>query len=243
MIRVGLKNLVIAPLIKDNSAMMSESGEPEIVYGALKALPDVQSLELTASVQSVNVDADDATDTIDQCSGYSGTVTRSCFSPDDLSLILGEKKINGIVVSSNVDNAPYFAMGFKSVLQGKDANGKYLYMWILKTKFAQSNMSAQSKGNETLTPQPDAITFKSSSRQCDGEWRMYTMSNDPETDKTFFSLATLQMLATAASSTYAKPVSSVEFADALPATGEAGKIYVTAGTAASYWDGSKFVEF
>lgn len=240
MIRVGLKNAVIAQLTNDQSSTETGTGKASVTYGEIQALPRVQQMDLTATTQSVNVDADDWTDVIDQCSGYTGTITRDCFTPDEMRIIMGEKAIDGINVSTSNDAAPYFALGFKSLLKGVNANGKYLYMWVLKTKFSQSNMTAQSMGNETLTPQPDAITFKSVNRASDNAWRMYTLSDSPDMDATFFSQETLQKLANVASQEYSSPVQAVKFEESLPETGEVGVIYVVA-SAASYWDGSKFV--
>ena len=241
MVRVGLKHAVIAPLIKDLSAIESTSGNAEVVYGAVQALPNVQQIDQTATVQSVNVDADDATEEIGQCTGYNGSIARTSFSPEELALILGEKKIDGLNVSTSVDEAPYFALGYKSKMKGSSAGAStYLYMWILKTKFSQSNLTAQSSGSETLTPQPDTINFKSTNRKADDAWRIYTRSDDPNMDKTFFNQETLQKLANAASQTFASPVTKALFVDELPETGAAGNIYIV-GSDAYYWDGSKFV--
>lgn len=239
MIRVGLKNAVIAPLTKDVDSIESKSGNPEITYGSIIKLPDVQSLELTASVQSTNVDQDDSTDFIEQCTGYSGSITRSSFSPDELAIILAEKKMNNITVSTSNDEAPYFALGFQSKLQGSGSDGNILCMWVLKTKFSQSNFSAQSRGTESLTPQPDSISFKSTNRKADGAWRFYTRTNNAEEIKNFFTQETLQMLADAASQTYTNPVCDVVFAEVLPESGEAGFIYIVSD-AAYYWDGHAF---
>ena len=240
MIRVGLKNAVVAQLTKDIGAQESENGRAEVTYGQVTVLPNSQQVDLTMSVQSVNVDSDDVTDVIDVCTGCSGTLTRNSFTPEEASMLLGEKKIDGINVSTGTDEAPYFAFGFKSLLKGENAGGKYLYMWVLKTKFSLSSMTAQSMGNESLTPQPDALTFKSSGRSADGAWRFHMMSNDPNADSTFFSAETLQKLANAATQVFSSPVQAVSFVETLPETGEVGTIYIAGGTAAHYWDGAKF---
>lgn len=241
MIRVGLKNLVMAELTKDNDANMSQNGTAEVTYGKIKQMPNVQSIELNATLQEANVDSDDTTDVLSVCSGYNGTVTRNAFSPEDLAWLLGEKKVDGINVSTGADEAPYVAFGFKTLLKGKGSGGQYLYMWVLKAKFSQSNFSAQSKGNETLTPQADAISFKSSSRNCDGAWRFYARSNSASMDGTFFSQSTLQKLATATTQVYSQPVSAVSFAESLPSSGEVGTVYIVSDKA-YYWNGTEFAE-
>lgn len=241
-VRVGLKSAVIAPLIKDLGGNETESGLPEVAYGGLIWLPGVQQVDQTATLQSVNVDSDDTTDTIDQCSGYSGTITRDSFSPEEASIVLGEKKVDDFNISTSLDEPGYFAMGYKSMLRGKGANNQHLYMWILKTKFAQSNMTAQSAGIESLTPQADAISFKSVNRDCDGAWRIYIRSNDPNMDSKFFSQETLQKMATAATQVYTSPVGGVEFADTLPDKGIVGHVCIVGGTESYYWNGTEFVK-
>lgn len=241
MVRVGLKKLVMSELITDIGAGMSEDNIPKVVYGAIKPMPNVQSLELNANVQEVNVDSDDGTDIISSCTGYSGSVVRNAFSPEDQAWLLGEKTVDGMNVSTGADDAPYVAFGFKSLLQGEGAENTYLYMWVLKAKFSQSNLSAQSKGNETLTPQADSLSFKSSARECDGAWRFYMRSSEAKADATFFTQKTLQTLADASVQSYAQPVQSVEFVESLPASGDVGVIYI-AGDKAHYWNGASFVE-
>lgn len=241
MIRVGCTKAVVAPLLSDKSEFETEERTPEIVYGSIVSLPNVQQVDLTMSVQSTNVDSDDTTDVVDVCTGCSGTLTRNSLSPDEASLLLGETKVNGINVSKGRDEAPYCAFGFQSLLKGEGANGRYLCHWILKTKFALSNMTSQSMGNESLTPQADSLTFKSTSRECDGAWRLYIRTNDEEEIKKFFSQETLQTLTNAVTQTFAKPINSVEFVDALPASGNVGVIYIN-DNKGYYWNGSGFVE-
>ena len=65
MIRVGVKQAVVMPLLKDQNELETESGKPEVQYGAPVILPRLQKVELTPRMQSVDVDADDWTDTLD----------------------------------------------------------------------------------------------------------------------------------------------------------------------------------
>ena len=244
MIRVGVKQAVVMPLLKDQNELETESGKPEVQYGAPVILPRLQKVELTPRMQSVDVDADDWTDTLDLCSGYDGTVTRDSFTPDDLALLLREKKIDDINVSTYHDEPGEFAFAFKAQLAGIKSNNPdkpmYSYVMVLKTKFSQGSYSAESKGNNKLTPQPDALSFKSSNRNADGAWRFHAYSDDPDFGKKFFTQETAQKLAGVAVQTFGNPA-EVVFADVQPETGEAGKVYIVSDVA-YYWNGSAFVE-
>ena len=241
MIRVGCKKAVVAPLLRDKSEFETESRSPEVLYGDIMSLPNVQNIDFTMSVQSSNVDSDDSTDIINVCCGCSGTITRNSFTPDEQAVLLGETKVNGINRSKGTDEAPYFALGHQSVLKGENSDGKHLCQWILKTKFALNNMTAQSMGNESLTPQADALTFKSSCRECDGDWRAYILTNNKEEIEKFFTKETLETLSNAATQTFVKPVSTVSFVDTLPTSGEVGVIYIN-DNKGYYWNGAEFIE-
>lgn len=242
LIRVGVRQACLMELLEDVSEYEAADGNAYVRYGAPKYLPNVQKIDLTANTQETDVDADDTTMPLSVCSGYDGSVTRNSFEPDVQSWILGEKKVDGIIVSTSNDKPKSFAFCFKSLMDGEDDSGKetYLYMMILKTKFSQSNFSAESKGRKKLTPQPDELSFSSSNRKADGAWRFYARSNDPTFGKSFFTQETAQLLSEAANSVYYAPA-EVVFVDALPDSGQAGIIYIQAN-AAYYWDGSAFVK-
>lgn len=241
MIRVSCKKAVVALLNRDKSELEAEARTPEVLYSDIMPLPNVQNIDLTMSVQSVNVDSDDTTDAIESCTGCSGTITRDSFSPEENAILLGEKRINGINVSRGGDEAPYCALGWQQLMKGQNADNKHLCMWILKTKFALGSMTSQSMGNETLTPQADAMTFKSSSRKCDDAWRFYILTNKQDEINKFFTNETLQTISDAASQTFIQPVSKVDFVDTLPAVGEVGVIYIN-NTKGYYWNGTSLVE-
>ena len=192
-IRIGLKGFRIAELTKDESATTSESGTASVAYEEIKVLPDVQNINLTARVQSQNVDADDVTTVLNMCTGYDGTVQRTFFTPEEQAELLGEKTVDGIVMSTDNDVAPEFAVGFQTQL----SDGKILAMWLLRAKFSVSDFTGETKGSETLNPQSDTVSFKSLTRAADNAWRFYKVVDDEADLATFFSDTTLQKLATA----------------------------------------------
>ena len=191
-IRLGLKGLVVAALTKDVSAAMAEDNEAKVEYGEVKHLENVQSIDLTARTQSTNIDADDTTDVLTECTGYDGESQRTMFTPAETAELLGEEiDDDGTVTSTEMDEPPEFAVGFQCKIRG----GQILAMWLLRTKFSMNNFSAQSGGAETLNPQSDTLSFKSLTRKADGAWRRYKLVNSEEEAAAFLSKATLVKLA------------------------------------------------
>lgn len=169
-IRTGVKGLRVAPLIDDISASMSEDGAAKVTYGDIKKLPDLQNIDLTVRTQTAEVDADDESDTLSKCTGCDGKVQRTMFSPQELAMLLEETVLeDGSVVSSANDEPGEFATGFYCRING----GTYLAMWLLRTKYSPTDMSAETAGNEKLNPQSDTISFKSMPRKADNMWRIW----------------------------------------------------------------------
>lgn len=192
-IRTGLKGLRIAPIIKDVSASMSDDGIAKIVYGAIQKLKDIQTAELTMRTQSVDVDADDSTDTIAQCSGCDGKIQRTFFEPKELAILLDETILeDGSVVSSGEDEPGEFATGFYCKVYG----GGYLAQWLFRTKYTTPDLSAESAGGEKLNPQSDTIAFKSMKRQADGVWRRHILVETEEEALAFLAEENLNKLYT-----------------------------------------------
>lgn len=242
MVKVGCKNAVVAELTQDVNAIASSDGAAKVTYSAPILLPRVQEISLTPNVQRVDVDADDWTDVISRCAGYNGTIRRDLLSPEEARILLGEKQLDGMNVATADDEQKYFALGFMAKIKGVNSTANsYSYFWILKTKFAQSEMTATSAGTNNLTPQADSLSFNSTNRECDNAWRFYAVSDDATFGKTFFTQTTLQKLATAATQTYTDPVSEVVFAAELPESGDAGKIYIVSN-ASYYWNGTEMVK-
>lgn len=239
MIRIGLKYAVAAKLLKDLGKNETEDGNPVLQYGPLRQLPKLQKLDYTPKITSVVVPADDQDDEeIEKCFGVDGSVQRKLFTPEDMAFLFGEKKVGEFYGSNKDDEPGMFAFGFVNEIS--NSSGKFMYTWLLKTKFKHGQFQAETMGNDTLTPQPDIVSFRSSARNADGEWRFYQISDDPEFAKTFFTQDTLQTLATTGTVVAENPA-EVVFADSVPSTGEVGKIYIVADKS-YYWNGTAMVE-
>jgi phi13 family phage major tail protein len=231
MIKIGLKSLYYAELVKDEVGL--------VTYNAPVALPKVQQVGVNPKVNRTQVVADDIIDEdITQNLGADVTVQRKDVSLEEESFLLGRPfDADGGVYGGTTDNPPYVALGYMRTFN--DNSG--LYVWLLKTKFAPSNSTADTKPADSISPQFDTMTASAITRTADGQWIYSRKSSDPNFADTFFSKATLEKLANVTNQTYGKPASVVSV-DALPTTGTAGVIYhLTTDDSHSYWDGSKYV--
>ena len=67
--------------------------------------------------------------------------------------MLGQRRVNGVTIETDLDQSPYFAFGAKVLMAGSDESGDavYTYLWYAKGKF-----SVPESGGET---KKDSITF------------------------------------------------------------------------------------
>ena len=74
-------------------------------------------------------------------------------TPENEAKMLGQKRVNGVTIETDLDQSPYFAFGAKVLMAGSDKNGDavYTYLWYSKGKF-----SVPESGGETKR---DSITF------------------------------------------------------------------------------------
>lgn len=190
-IREGLNGLRVAMLTKDENTLMSAEGKATVTYSEAKHLKDVQNLDLTLRSQSTDVDADDVTETLTKCSGYDGKVQRTMFTPQEQAMLLGETVLeDGTVASSEDDEAPEFATGFRCKLKG----GGYLAMWVLRCKYSLGDLSAETAGTDKLNPKSDTLSFKSMARKADGMWRIYKECADETEAEAFLSVENINKI-------------------------------------------------
>jgi phi13 family phage major tail protein len=231
-VKIGLKKAYYAIMTKD------EAGS--VTYNVPVPLSVIQQVQVTPRVNSVQVPGDDLiNEDITQCLGADLTVQRKEFTPDEEAILLGRPKdSDGGVYGGTFDNPPYVAFGYMRTFN----DGSGLYVWILKTRFAPSSSTADTKPTDSVTPQYDTMSASSITRVADGAWIYSRKSSDPSFADTFFSKATLEKLANVANQTYGQPA-TVESVAELPETGTPGVIYhLNTDDSFYYWDGSKFEE-
>ena len=143
---IGLSGLVLAEVLSDD-----ENG---IVYGTPFSIPG-------AVVATINPNSSVETDYADDGAFFAqnnrGNTELSLetidITPENEARMLGQKRVNGVTIETDLDQSPYFAFGAKVLMAGSDENGDavYTYLWYAKGKF-----SVPESGGETKR---DSITF------------------------------------------------------------------------------------
>lgn len=189
MAKIGLKKAFYAPMVSDE--------EGAVTYANPVALQYVQQVGVSPRVSKVQVPGDDTTvEDLNECLGADLTIQRVEFEPEEEAILLGRlTDEEGGVFGGTTDNPPYVAFGYKRTFKNSNLG---LYVWILKTKFAPSNSTADTKPTDNITPQYDTMSASSITRQADGQWIYSIKSSDPNFEDTFFTRATLEKLASGA---------------------------------------------
>jgi phi13 family phage major tail protein len=159
---VGLKNLVIAPLLTDT--------ETETTYGDLQKVAGA----IEASITPDNADPEVQ---------YYDDVEGDVLYPDpelafktklaDLPLLIqemifsNEMDDNGVLIRKASDKPGYFAVGFKS----EKANGKYRYIWLYKTRAKPVTENYATREGKTITRQTGEVEWVAVKRISDGRYQ------------------------------------------------------------------------
>ena len=143
---IGLSGLVLAEVLSDD-----ENG---VVYGTPFKIPG-------AVVATINPNSSVETDYGDDGAFFAqnnrGNTELSLemidITPENEAKMLGQKRVNGVTIETDLDQSPYFAFGAKVLMAGSDKNGDavYTFLWYAKGKF-----SVPESGGETKR---DSITF------------------------------------------------------------------------------------
>jgi phi13 family phage major tail protein len=184
--KIGLKKAYYAKMLTDVSGT-------SVTYDAPVALLRVQQVSVNPKVSRVQVPGDDLiVEDISECLGADLTIQREEFTPAEEAVLLGRTvDAGGGVYGGNFDNPPYVAFGYMRTFKDSSVG---LYVWILKTRFAPSNSTADTKPTDNVTPQYDSMSAGAITRESDGSWIYSVKSSDPAFGDTFFTQATLQAL-------------------------------------------------
>jgi phi13 family phage major tail protein len=157
--QIGLRNIYIATIIKDDST--------EVTYEVPAKLERAISAKITPKTSSENIYSDDAVeDVILAFEGVDVEIEVNQLSLSSRAKLQGAKVIDGVLIENKNDIAPTIALGFMS----KKSNGKYRYVWLLKGKF---ELAADEYDTEADKPQPKSAKLKGSfyARDFDGNFR------------------------------------------------------------------------
>lgn len=159
---VGLKNMVIAPIISDT--------EEETTYGELQKVAGA----IEASITPENNDPDVQ---------YFDDVEGDVLYPDpelsfktklaDLPLLIQEMIFsnaiddNGVLIRTASDKPGYFAVGFMS----EKANGTYRYVWLYKVRAKPVTETYATKEGTSITRQTGEVEWTAIKRTSDGRYQ------------------------------------------------------------------------
>lgn len=164
---MGLKNLYIAPLTKDDAT--------GVTYGTPTKILNAVTAKITPTIDSATLYGDDQpAEIIQQFSQVDVEFETLELSNVNYNLMLGKTKNSaGVTIDSADDVSPYFALGWEA---GKTGGGKRL-MWLYKGKFDPIEEDFQTKQDkaEAMTQSVKGTFIK---RINDGQWRKRVDSDD-----------------------------------------------------------------
>lgn len=159
---IGLKNVVIAPLTKDDAT--------ETTYGEVVSL--VGAIEASITPQNTDPEVQYADD------GEYDTVypdpelefrLQMVDIPLDKRKLFFDNKIdqNGVLVKNASDKPSYYAIGFIS----EKADHKNRYVWLYKVRATPMTENYATKEGDTITRQTGEISFTAIKRTSDGQYQ------------------------------------------------------------------------
>ncbi|WP_455043354.1 major tail protein [Granulicatella adiacens] len=165
MARIGVRNLHVFPLTKDDATGAT--------YGTAVKCAPLMKVSLTAKTSEGSVYGDDRqVDGNFGITGYDIVIDTTDLTPDQQSLLLGHKKDSkgGITVSTE-DEAPYVGVAFES----KRSDGKNEYSVLYKVKFSPTNEEYETKG-ENITYKTPSLVGKAIARENDSKLKYTVVS-------------------------------------------------------------------
>jgi phi13 family phage major tail protein len=158
-VQVGLSDLYYALLIKDDSTGVTYD-TPVKIAGAINA-------KISPKTNTETLYADDgAAETATAMGEIDVEIQTKDIDLATQAALLGHTVSNGVILKSNTDNAPYVAIGFRSV----KSNGKYRYIWLYKGKFTLPDQEYKTKEDKP-TFQTPTIKGTFVKREKDGLWQ------------------------------------------------------------------------
>lgn len=139
--KIGLDNVVIAKLLSDDGVNVPVYDTPIPLRGVVTA-----SVNPNSSVETDYAD-NGAFFVTGNRANTEMTLELTNVDPATLALMLGQRRANGITVETPLDQAPYFALGFRVWIGGTDDAGNkiFQYVWYTKGKFSVPESGGNTK--------------------------------------------------------------------------------------------------
>ncbi|MBQ8708349.1 MAG: hypothetical protein IJ523_09715 [Succinivibrionaceae bacterium] len=167
---IGVKNLVFAPLTKDD--------ETGYTYGDLVKAEG--TIEVTITPQNTDLDvqyADDVEyDVIAQDPEIEVSVDMASLPVQLQAEIHGHEYKDGVMVEKAGDTPSYYAMGFKA----EKTDGSYRFVWLLKCRAKPGTETYRTKEGRDITRQTNNATFTAIKRTFDGKVRAVADESDED---------------------------------------------------------------
>lgn len=159
---VGLKGVVIAPVLTDTSE--------ETTYGVVKAIEGAIDMSITPSNADPDVQyADDIEyDVINPDPEIAVAMEFTQLPLDIQAEIEGHQMDdNGVLVQTAGDTPAYYAIGGMSELR----DGGYRYVWLLKCRAKPITETYHTKEGQTITRQTGKVEFTAIKRASDNRYQ------------------------------------------------------------------------
>ena len=143
-IQVGLDKLHYAPVTKDDATGVS--------YGAMEAIPNIQSLGIAVERSEGQAYADDKlAESFSSISAYTVTLGLLGLDEKTRAFLMGHTydEATQTVIEKTTDVAPEIGLAFRSM----NSDGSYKYVKLLKGKFSATGDNFATKG--------DSVEFQS----------------------------------------------------------------------------------
>lgn len=159
---IGLKNMVIAPLLTD-----SESGH---TYGTLQAVAG--AIEATINTGEKDPDVmyadDEEFDVLYRDPEITFRTKLADIPLEIQEMIFGSNfDTNGVLVKNAADKPPYFAVGFMS----EKANHTYRYVWLYKVRAKPMSEHYETKAGKQIKRQNSTVEWTAIKRSHDGQYQ------------------------------------------------------------------------
>jgi len=159
---IGLKDLHYALLTEDDDTGVTYS-TPVKIAGAIQA-----NINPNASNDTLFAD-DGPMETASSLGQIELELIAADFPLEVQAALLGHTISGGVLKRNANDVPPWVAIGFKSL----KSNGKYRFVWLVKGKFTQPEMTHETKGDKVNFQTP-TLKGNFTKRDNDGVWIIQT---------------------------------------------------------------------
>lgn len=177
--RIGLRDVYYSLLTQDDITGGVVYDTPVKIVGAIQA-----NINPNSSLETLYAD-DGPMDTASALGQIELELNMADLTLSQQAVLLGHSVVGGVMSRLAGDTPPWLAIGFKSL----KSNGHYRYVWLLKGKFQEPEMSHQTK-EDTVSFQTPTITGSFVKRDYDDKWMRETDEDEsgyvPDTGTNWF---------------------------------------------------------